>query len=160
MSGGTPRLLASVWVLMNNHTPTSGHGVPDAFLNKFGPHVTGILSGFDRLRFRGTLRMLFDPAKMELYLSVCGVLIKEFKTFAEGLTQRVKAAAYQAAHTAGRPVRYLAQPNVSKEDLARQIAREDHVRSGLIAVFSAVEPCLSCSVRGDHQTKHIPWPPS
>ena len=49
---------------MNNQTPTSGHGVPDAFLTKFGQHVTGILCGFDRLRFRGTLRMLFDPAKM------------------------------------------------------------------------------------------------
>ena len=140
---------------MKNQTPTSGHGVPDAFLNKFGQHVTGILCGFDRLRFRGTRRMLFDPAIRETDLRRCDVLIKHFKTFAQGITDRVKAAAYQAAQAAGLPVRYLPRPDVSKEDLARQIARDDHVRSGLVAVFSAVEPCLSYSVRGDHQTKHI-----
>ena len=140
---------------MKNQTPTPGHGVPDAFLTKFGQHITGILCGFDRLRFRGTLRMLFDPAKMELYLSVCGVLIKNFKAFAQHLTDRVKTAAYQTAHAAGRPVRYLTRPDESKEDLARQLAREDQLRSGLIALFSAVEPCRSYSVRGDHQTKQI-----
>lgn len=140
---------------MKNQIPASGHGVPDAFLNKFGHDVTGILAGFDRLRFRGTLRMLFDPAIMETYLLRCHVLIKQFKAFAEGLPQRVKAAAYQAAQAAGRPVRYLPRADVSKEDLARQIARDDQGRSGLIAVFSAVEPCLSYSVRGDPQTKHI-----
>jgi len=140
---------------MKNQTPTSGHGVPDAFLNKFGQHVTGILCGFDRLRFRGTLRMLFDPAIMETYLLRCGILLKNFKAFAQNLTDRVKAAAYHAAQAAGRPVRYLPRPDVAKEDLARQIARDDNVRSGLIAVLTAVEPCLSYSLRGDHQTQHI-----
>jgi hypothetical protein len=140
---------------MKNQTPTSGHGAPDAFLNKFGQHITGVLSGFDRLRFRGTLRMLFDPSVMEVYLLRWNVLIKHFKTFAEGITGRVKAAAYQAAQSAGRPFRYLPQPDVSKEDLARQIAHDDQVRSGLVAVFSAVEPCLSYSVRGDRQTQQI-----
>jgi len=140
---------------MKIQASTPGHGVPDAFLSKFGPQITGILSGFDRLRFRGTLRMLFDPAIMEVYLLRCHVLIKNFRVFAEGLTARVKAAAYQAAQSAGRPFHYLPRPEVSKEDMARQIARQDQVRSGLIAVFSAVEPCLSYSVRGDRQTKQI-----
>ena len=140
---------------MKNQTPTSGHGVPDAFLTKFGQHITGILCGFDRLRFRGTLRMLFDPAIMETYLLRCGVLLKNFKGFAQDLTERVKAAAYQAAAAAGRPVRYLPRPDVAKEDLARQIAHEDHISSGLVAVLTAVEPCRSYSLRGDHQTKHI-----
>jgi hypothetical protein len=113
------------------------------------------LCGFDRLRFRGTLRMLFDPAIMETYLLRCGVLRKNFKAFAQDLTDRVKAAAYQTAQAAGRPVRYLPRPDVAKEDLARQIARDEHVHSGRIAVLTAVEPCLSYSVRGNHQTKHI-----
>ena len=99
---------------MKNQTPTSGHGVPDAFLTKFGQQVTGVLCGFDRLRFRGTLRMLFDPAIMEIYLLRCGVLLKNFKAFAQGLTGRVKAATYRAAAAAGRPVRDLARPDQSK----------------------------------------------
>ena len=140
---------------MNIPTPTPTHGVPDSFLNKFGRDVTGVLSGFDRLRFRATLRMLFVPAIMETYLSVCHVLIKNFKTFAEATTAKIKAAAYASAHAAGRPALYLPSPEISKEDKARQIARADRITDGLIALFSATEPCLSYSVRGDPKTKHI-----
>ena len=113
------------------------------------------MSGFDRLRLRGTLRHLFQPTVMEAYLNACRVLIKDFGTFAQGLTARVKAAAYATAEQAARPFRYLPNNQTSKEDLARQVAREDGVTSGLVAVFSALENCLSYSVRGDRQTKHI-----
>ena len=113
------------------------------------------MSGFDRLRLRGTLRHLFRPTVMEAYLNACRILIKEFGTFAQGLTARIKTAAYASAEQAGRPFRYLSSSQTSKEALARQIARQDGVTSGLIAIFSALENCLSYSVRGDRQTKHI-----
>ena len=140
---------------MKNQTPTPAHGVPDAFLNKFGQHITAVLSGFDRVRFRATLRLLFVPRGMEAYLNACHVLIKDFKTFAEATTAKIKAAAYATAQAAGRPALYLSSPEISKEDKARQIARDDHVTDGLIALFSATEPCLSYSVRGDRKTKQI-----
>ncbi len=92
---------------------------------------------------------------MEAYLNACRVLIKNFGDFAQGLTARLKSAAYAAAQEAGRPFRYLPSSQISKEELARQIARQEGVDSGLIAVFSALENCLSYSVRGDRQTKHI-----
>ncbi len=140
---------------MNQQTSPTDTGVPPGFLNRFGHAVTGVLSGFDRLRLRGTLRHLFQPTVMEAYLNACRVLIKDFGTFAQGLTARIKAAAYATAEQAGRPLRYLPSSQTSKEALARQIAREDGVTSGLIAIFSALENCLSYSVRGDRQTKHI-----
>ena len=117
--------------------------------------MTGVLSGFDRLRLRGTLRHLFQPTVMEAYLNACRILIKDFGTFAQGLTARIKAAAYATAEQAGRPFRFLPSSQISKEALARQIARADGVTSGLIAIFSALENCLSYSVRGNRQTKHI-----
>lgn len=117
--------------------------------------MTGVLSGFDRLRLRGTLRHLFQPTVMEAYLNACRILIKDFGTFAQALTARIKAAAYATAEQAGRPFRYLSSSHTSKETLARQIARQDGITSGLIAIFSALENCLSYSVRGDRQTKHI-----
>jgi hypothetical protein len=92
---------------------------------------------------------------MESYLATCKVLIKNFKGFAEGITQRVKAAAYQAAEQAGRPVQYLGGGETNKEELARRLAREDKINQGLVVVFTAVEPCWSYSVRGDHKTKEI-----
>jgi hypothetical protein len=141
---------------MEKHSsPSPGHGVPEAFLNKFGDQITGCLSGFDRLRFQGTLRLLYQPNSMESYLATCGVLIKHFKSFAERITKRLKALAYKATEEKGRPVQYLNRSEISKEDLAREIARKDGVRSGLIALLTAVEPCWSYSVRGDHQTKQI-----
>ena len=86
---------------MQSQTASIPHGVPESFYSKFGHHVTAILSGFDRIGFRGTLRMLFEPPIMERYLGYCGVLIKDFKSFAESTTAKVKAAAYKAAAIAG-----------------------------------------------------------
>jgi hypothetical protein len=48
---------------------------------------------------------------------------------------------------------YLRNSQLSKEDLAREVARRDKIKEGLIAIFTAVEPCLSYSVRGDHKSK-------
>jgi len=98
---------------------------------------------------------LFQPAAMERYLCSCGVLIKEFKHFAESVTAKVKALAYRSAEAAKRPVEYLRDAKVSKEDYARQIALEDGIKQGLIVVFSAKEPCYSYSVRGDRVSKEI-----
>ena len=131
------------------------HGVPESFLSKFGQNITGILSGFDRVRFRGTLRLLFEPAAMERYLCSCGVLIKEFKHFAESVTAKVKAAAYRSAAAAKRPMQYLSSSKLSKEQYAGQIAFEDRIKQGLIVLLSAKEPCYSYSVRGERATKQI-----
>ena len=135
--------------------PPTTHSVPEAFLAKFGNYITAILSGFDRIRFRGVLRLLFKAREMDYYLARCGVLIKDFKAFAEALTGRVKAAAYQRASAAGRPVQYLRDSQLSKEELALQIAQRDGIREGLIVLFSAVEPCQSFSVRGDRASREI-----
>jgi hypothetical protein len=92
---------------------------------------------------------------MEAYLNACRVLIKDFGTFAHALTARIKAAAYASAEQAGRPFQYLSKSQISKEALARQLAHADNLNSGLIAIFSALENCLSYSVRGDRHLKEI-----
>jgi hypothetical protein len=135
--------------------PPTTHSVPEAFVAKFGAYITAVLSGFDRIRFRGVLRLLFQPLVMDLYLSRCGVLIKDFKAFAEALTARVKAVAYQRAYAARRPIQYIADAQLSKEEFARQIAQRDGIGQGLIALFAAVEPCQSFSVRGDRASQQI-----
>jgi hypothetical protein len=61
---------------------------------------------------------------MERYLSSCGVLIKEFKRFAESVTAEVKAAAYHAAAKAGRPAHYLADQESQKNIMLVQSRSE------------------------------------
>jgi hypothetical protein len=129
--------------------------VPETFLKKFGAHVTGALSGFDRLRLRGTLRLLFAPQNFEIYLQRCKVLMKNFTPFVRGLTERVRKSAYERFEREQRPFQYLRKASISKEDLAREIAERDGISEGPIALFSAVEPCLSYAVRSDHRSKEI-----
>src|SRR5260370_23568247 len=90
---------------------------------------------------------------MDRYLAYCGVGFNKFKAFAESTTAKIKAAAYRAAELAGRPVKYLDSAQISKEELARELAWRDKIKEGLIAIFTAVETWLSHSVPRGYQTK-------
>lgn len=76
---------------MKTKAAISQDGPPKNFLNRFGEHVTGFLNGLDRVRFRATLRPLFCPNAPEVYLNNFKVLIKNFKGFAQGLSDGFKS---------------------------------------------------------------------
>ena len=89
------------------------HGdASNAFIQKHAPCIQGVLSGFDRLRLRGTLRQLYGPQVMEAYLNACHILIKDFGQLVERTTKAIKDKARALAEKAGQafPVRSL-QPD-------------------------------------------------
>jgi hypothetical protein len=131
-----------------------GHN-QSSFLHQHADSVTGTLSGWDRLRFRGTLRMLANVDGLGKFLSFTGRLFKDFKHHAHSLSQQVREAALAVAQAANRPVVHLDSPSVCKEDLAREIAQRDGVIQGLIATFTAVESCNSFNIQSNHQTGHL-----
>ena len=137
---------------MKNKTLPLGPGVPEEFVAKFGQHVKFALCGWDRLILRGTLRSLFSPRRARAYLCTAGVLLKDFRDWAQALTGRVRDTAMDAAKLAGRPYQYLYSPDTDKLGLAREITARDRVKDGLVAVFSAVEPCTAVTVRGDRES--------
>lgn len=128
-------------------TPLSNN-VTSPFVAKHASDVIGILSGFDRLRLRGTLRSLYQPNVLLRYLFVCQVLLKGFRNYSLSLTRRILESAEQMARKARRPWQYLNSTRISKEEVARQIAGEDQVERGLIAILRCVEPCQTYVVRG------------
>jgi len=136
-------------------TTPSQDGLPREFLNRFGQHVTGFFSGFDRVRFRATLRPLFCPNGPEVYLNYCKVLIKNFKSFAQDLSDRLKNLAYEKFQQAGRPNIYLASSELSKEALVQAMVAKEQLKEGPIVLLSCVEPCLRFRVRGDRQAKRL-----
>jgi len=140
---------------MKTKTVSLGPGVPKEFVAKFGEHVKFALCGWDRLILRGTLRSLFSPRHARGYLCAAGILLKDFRGWAEALTERVRNAVQHAAQAAGRPYQYLVSPDTNKAALAREIAARDQVQRGLVAVFSAVEPCTAVSVRGDRESGRL-----
>src|SRR5260370_32990092 len=140
---------------MQHQTAPRPHGVPESFYSKFGHYVRAVLSGFDRIGFRATLRPLFSPNGPEVYLNHCKVLIKHFKGFAQGLSDRVKKLAYESFQQLGRPQSYLPSSEISKEALVQELVAKEAIKEGAIALLSCVEPCLSFRVRGDRQAKTL-----
>src|SRR5689334_12050443 len=94
------------------------------FTAKYADRLAGVLSGFDRLLFRGTLRRLSYVSGLQQYLDARGILLKQFGAHAQAVSERVKHACRTAAETAGIPIEYLASATISKEDRARAIAAE------------------------------------
>jgi hypothetical protein len=124
-----------------------------AFLQRHALEIKGVLSGFDRVRFLGTMRMLANVKGLHKFLSYQSVLLKDFKAWAQGLTQTVIKSAEQLAAAAGRPVVYLPSSQERKEDRALAIAEEDRVREGLLCILKCVEPCYSMTV-GPQASSH------
>ncbi len=122
--------------------------VPESFINQFGSLIKCALGGWDRLRFHASLRPLFSPQWMRTYLLAAKVRLVDFASHAQELTERLRQEAQKAAVAAGRPYHYLRSSRTSKEDFVEDIAQRDGVRSGLIAVLGALEPCLAMTVRG------------
>jgi hypothetical protein len=125
------------------------------FIAAHQDQITGVLSGFDRLVFRGTLRPIAHAAGMRRYLSCNEVLLKSFGSHVEQVSHRLKAVSLAEAVATGQPVRYLASAKVSKEDIARGIAAEDGIRQGLVCVLTSVEPCRTFEIYRNRETKHL-----
>ncbi len=116
------------------------------FTTKYADCLAGVLSGFDRLVFRGTLRRLSYVEGLRGYLYERKVLLKEFGAHVQAVTERVKDAALAAAHTAQVPVQYLASADTSKEEVARQIAHERGVTAGPVCLLTCVEPFVGFDI--------------
>ena len=113
------------------------------FVQRHQEQILGVLSGFDRMRFRGTLRLLQSEGGVATWLERVGVAVKDFLSFAEGLTKRFCRQADQLAEKAGRKVKYL--PGFTdKEELVQEIRQKEGVaENGLVAVLSTLEMGMS-----------------
>src|SRR5205807_2261217 len=68
----------------------------NSFLARHDSNVTGMICGWDRVRFRGTLRVLASVSGLSRWLAVIGCLLKDFGDFALDLSERVKLASLKA----------------------------------------------------------------
>ena len=137
------------------HTSTESRNAVNKFIANHQEQISGVLSGFDRLVFRGTLRSIAHAGGMNQYLSRNQILLKNFGSHVEQVSQRLKTASLAEAASSGRPIRYLASAKASKENIARRIAVEDDIRQGLVCVLTSVEPCRTFEIYRDRDTKHL-----
>mgnify|MGYP001579319174 CR=1 FL=1 len=123
------------------------------FIARHRDHIKGVLNGFDRLLFRGTLLNLAHTSGFQLFLNVLGVLRKNCAVFFQQATERLLEASLRVAKEQGRPILYLASSRSDKEAEARAIAKRDSINEGLICVLTSVEPCASFQVYRNRETK-------
>lgn len=123
------------------------------FVQRHAAVVTGMLEGFDRLRFRGTKRLLAHVGGMMNFLSQQKVLLKDFKDYAPSVTDYIRRRTERLAEAAEQTVRYLPGSRLSKELLVRGIEEKREYAPGLICILSCVEPCLSYEIHRDREKK-------
>ena len=129
------------------------------FIAKHEDKIRGTLSGFDRLVFRGTLRSIAHDEGMKRYLWANQVLLKDFGSHVERVSRRLKEASLAEAEALGRRVKYLTSSQMSKEEIARDIAAKEGIRNGLVCVLSCVEPCWSFEIHRNREKKKLELEP-
>ena len=90
----------------------------ERFLLCHKDRIRGSISGFDRMRFTGTLRWMVHVDGMGKFLNSQGVLLKDFGAYVEKLSEKIKDHAYRIAEMEGRPVQYVPSSSESKDDIA------------------------------------------
>jgi hypothetical protein len=63
-------------------------GAVESFITRLGSQVTAVLSGFDRLVFRGTLLPLMRQYGMFHFLEHAGVRLLDFKKYVTSTSER------------------------------------------------------------------------
>jgi hypothetical protein len=125
------------------------------FLERFGGLITGVLSGFDRLRLRGTRRLLAHVSGLKHFLWRSRVRLQDFDAYAQDTTATLCAAVQQAAKDAGRPVVYVPSGSQDKGSLVKEVLARERTREGLIGVWSCVEPCSSYLIYRNKDTHKL-----
>jgi hypothetical protein len=116
-----------------------------SFLSRFHALVMFTLTGFDRLRFCGESRLLNHGRGVQSYCHQRRLLFKDFPAHAEALTKTFCQQTKQQLD--GVPIKYLESPNIDKEAVALQLAKQHGRTQGRIAVLPCLESGLTYRVR-------------
>ena len=77
------------------------------FLEVYQDYVCSVIEGLDRIRFRGTDRILSNASGFSIALHRMGILLKDFGRWAETRTKLIRDSCEQQSRRLGIPMRYL-----------------------------------------------------
>lgn len=126
-----------------------------SFIHRFREKIAGVLSGWDRIRFRGTTRRVSNLSGMGSFLWEQKVLLKDFKGWAISLTEKLKRSTEQLAEQNGLKVQHVPSSSTRKETLARSLAGERWDRVGISSILSCTECCRTFSVGPNRNLKKL-----
>jgi hypothetical protein len=127
----------------------------ERFIQRFSDKVIGVVSGFDRLVIRGSIRAISMHSGMREFLYQNGILMKDFGQYSQEVTSQLRESCHKNSDRNRRPFIYLPSSQTNKEDIALRILKESPVKKGLICMLSCVEPSTSFQVVRCSETKKI-----
>lgn len=128
----------------------------NTFIEKHTDLITGSISTFDRLIFKGYLSYGY-PKAAEKFLNSQNVLIKDFKSFVKTQSEKLMNNVQALTKLRGRPYEYLRSGGIRKDDLAKEIALRDSITEGLICVFGITESNNSYALRYGDKRPHLEY---
>jgi hypothetical protein len=131
------------------------------FIDRYARQIDGVLTGFDRLVFRGSLRRLhygwwdanlraFVSTGMEQYLLQNKILFKDYFQHVKGLSQRLRNSSVKPFQEQGLPIIFERNPEIDKDELARGVASKRSIDAGLVCAITTAEMCPTFEHRGTH----------
>lgn len=126
---------------------------------RFGKAVKGVLTGFDRIVFKGTILPLAHEDGAMRFLGYRGVLNRDYKKWMLAQTDAlIEAVDQYAREQSGRHITPLPTWRYDKDELARERQEQTGINSGLIGVWSCLEGCWSyranyCAEKGYPQLR-------
>jgi len=118
------------------------------FLKKFSSLVNGVLSGFDRIVFKGSILPLMHEAGVASFLRGKKIFNKDFKGWMTEQTERIVSHAEEfCQEETGTPITAIRSSKLRKEELARDRQKELEIAEGLLGVWSATEACTTYKAR-------------
>jgi hypothetical protein len=109
------------------------------FSERFKDSIQGVVSGFDRVLFRGSLPPLNHAHGMEVYLHMNRILYKDYDAHVKQISDRVKDRSTALVRAQSLPVQFLHRGDMDKDKTARQIAAARGITEGDVCVLSVME---------------------
>ncbi len=120
----------------------------NTFVQKFASIVKGMITGFDRIVFKGSILPLMHEKGVMNFCHSHGILNKEYKPWMLKQTEKlVSDAERYAEEECGSCITPIKSSRIRKEEMARQHQHENQIQSGLIGIWSAIESCHSYKAR-------------
>jgi hypothetical protein len=112
-----------------------------ALTERYGVHLAGVVSCYDRILITGTLPNVCYAKGMTHLLYAKGIRIFDYTKFAEPLRERVREQAKALATEAGIAIEFIAKSHIRKEEVVAKILAKRGTHPGLVHVISAMESC-------------------
>ena len=124
----------------------------DLLTERHAAQIAGVLGCWDRILVFGTLPKICFAGRMTSFLYERNIRIFDYPKFAEPFRNRIRENAEKMAAEAGIEIEFIRKRNFRKEDRVKEILASRGEQSGLVCIFSAMEPCSTYKPWHDKQT--------